>query len=128
YAFENFDSTGAWRNSYVVAVPPERTENAKTVSEKRWPTSTIPVDSSARFRNGSEYQNITEYRKYIIEGARRDRFVRCFITKLLTYANGVEPGKRNYGEIDKILAKSAENDYRIVETISAVIDSPLFRE
>ena len=34
----------------------------------------------------------------------------------------------DYTEIDRILTKSAENDYRIVDTIAAVIDSPLFRE
>ena len=128
YAFENFDPTGAWRKAYVVPVPPERNEDREAIPEKRWPKSTVAVDPSARFRNGTEYQDITEYRKYIIGGARRDRFVRCFITKLLTYANGVEPGETDFAEIDKILAKSAKNDYRIVETISAVIDSPLFRE
>ena len=128
YAFENFDSTGAWREAYVVTVPPELIEGEEAIPEKRWPKSSIPVDSSAQFRNGTEYQDITEYRNYIIGGARRDRFVRSFITKLLTYANGVEPGARDFAEIDKILTKSAENDYRIVDTISAVIDSPLFRE
>ena len=56
----------------------------------------------------------------------RDRFVRCFITKLLTYANGEEP--KDFSAIERIVAKSAEHDYRIVETIAAVIDSPLFRE
>lgn len=54
------------------------------------------------------------------------RFVRCFVTKLLTYANGIEPD--NYTEIEKIMAKSAENNYRIVDTIAVVVDSPLFRE
>jgi len=54
------------------------------------------------------------------------RFVRCFITKLLTYANGVEP--ESYWEIEKLVERSAENDYRIVDTIAVVIDSPLFRE
>ena len=52
--------------------------------------------------------------------------MRCFITKLLTYANGVEP--RDSTQVEKIVAKSAANDYRIVDTIAAVIDSPLFRE
>ena len=60
--------------------------------------------------------------------ANRDRFVRCFITKLLTYANGAEPEKSDFAEIDQILAESAEQDYRIVDTIAAVIHSPLFRE
>ena len=58
--------------------------------------------------------------------ANRDRFVRCFVVKLLTYANGVEPDE--YSEVEKIVAKSAEHEYRIVDTIAAVIHSPLFRE
>lgn len=58
--------------------------------------------------------------------ANRDRFVRCFITKLLIYANGAEPN--DYSEVERILEKSAEHDYRIVDTIAAVVDSPLFRE
>ena len=57
--------------------------------------------------------------------ANRERFVRCFISKLLTYANGTPPN--DFSEVDKIVAVSAEHDYRIVETIAAVIDSPLFR-
>ena len=57
----------------------------------------------------------------------RDRFIRCFISKLLTYANGSEPTAADFSEIDQILAKSAENDYRIVDTIAAVMNSPLFR-
>ena len=57
----------------------------------------------------------------------RDRFVRCFISKLLTYANGAEPTATDFSAIDQILAKSAENEYRIVDTIAAVMNSPLFR-
>ncbi len=86
----------------------------------------VPIDASATFRNGAEYRDISEYRKLMLTDANRDRFVRCFITKLLTYANGTAPD--DYSEVEKIVAKSAENDYRIVETIAAVVDSPLFRE
>ena len=60
--------------------------------------------------------------------ANRDRFVRCFITKLLTYANGIEPAEADFAAIDQILAKSARQGYRTIDTIAAVIDSPLFRE
>lgn len=58
--------------------------------------------------------------------ANQRRFVRCFVTKLLTYANGIEP--ENFTEIESIVQRSAEHDYRIIETMAAVIDSPLFRE
>jgi hypothetical protein len=91
-----------------------------------WENKPIPVDSTAKFRNGFEYQNIVEYREHLLSDANRDRFVRCFISKLLTYANGEEP--EDYWELEKILSKSAENEFRIIDTIAAVVDSPLFRE
>ena len=64
----------------------------------------------------------------ILTDANRDRFIRCFISKMVIYANGVEPSYEDYLEIDKILEKSAAHDYRIVDTIAAFIHSPLFRE
>ena len=134
YAFENFDPTGAWRDVYVVPkviktdadgnpLPADQSKKKRKSGRKE----TIPIDASAKFRGGAEYENIVDFRKTILTDANRDRFVRCFITKLLTYANGVEPTEADYVEISNILAKSAERDYRIVDTIAAVVDSPLFR-
>lgn len=121
YAFENFDPTGAWRDTYAVLT----SESAGNDGRRAKPQS-VPIDASASFRNGTEYRDITEFRQLMRSDANRDRFVRCFITKLLTYANGEEP--HDYTEIESIVARSAENDYRIVDTIAAVIHSPVFRE
>ncbi len=122
WAFENFDPMGAWRDTYET--PAE--EGNKSKKQRRAKADVIPVDASASFLSGAEYRDIVEFRQLMQTRANRDRFVRCFVTKLLTYANGEEPN--NYSEIEKIVAKSAEHDYRIVPTIAAVIDSPLFRE
>ena len=141
YAFENFDPMGSWRNEYTmqIATKPSAKELMAIINQdkeraakglppvpKPWNNKPIPVDSSAKFRNGSEYKDIIEFRKLMLTDDNREQFVRCFITKLLTYANGVEPD--NYSEVGKILRKSAENDSRIIETIAAVVDNPLFRE
>lgn len=141
YAFENFDPVGAWRDEYTMQIAKRPSKAALQEIEKEdqrlaslglpplprpWENKPIPIDSTARFRNGFEYNDIVEYRQHLLSDANRDRFVRCFIAKLLTYANGAEP--ENYWELEKILSKSAENEYRIVDTIAAVIDSPLFRE
>ncbi len=141
YAFENFDPVGAWRDAYTMQIAPRpseaklkeiETEDARLDSlglpplPRPWENEPIPVDATEQFRNGTSYKDIIEYRKLMLTDGNRDRFVRCFISKLLTYANGVEPD--NYWEIEKILAKSAENNYQIIETIAAVVDSPLFRE
>ncbi|MCY4535773.1 MAG: DUF1585 domain-containing protein, partial [Bryobacterales bacterium] len=56
----------------------------------------------------------------------RARFVRCFITKLLMYANGAEP--EDEAEIQSILSKSAQSEHRILDAIAAVVDSSLFRD
>ena len=88
----------------------------------------IPPFSYATFRTGAKYRDIIGYRKQLLTDADRDRFVRCFIAKLLTYAKGVEPGDADFVEIDRILFRWPEQEYGIIDTIAAVVDSPMFRE
>lgn len=141
YAFENFDPVGSWRNEYTahIAPKPSRAELAEIEREDRnrrakglppadrpWEDDPIPVDAASRLPDGTEYDGIVEFRRHLLSEENRDRFVRCFIQKLLTYANGSEPVASP--EIEKILARSAENEYRIVDTVAAVVHSPLFRE
>lgn len=121
FAFENFDPMGAWRDEYMVQL-----SGTETTGKRSAKHNGIPIDASSNFRNGAKYNNITGFRQLMQTKVNRDRFVRCFVAKLLTYANGEEPD--DYSEIEKIVAVSAENGYRIVDTIAAVIDSPLFRE
>lgn len=141
YAFENFDPTGAWRSEYTMHIAAKPQRQAPPAIEKQnrqrgalglppaakpRENAPIPVDAASRLPDGTPYSGIVEYRRILRGGEYRDRFVRCFIEKLLTYANGREV--EDSLEIESILAKSSENDYRILDTIAAVIDSPLFRE
>ena len=141
YAFENFDPVGAWREQYTMHIAPmpsrsalreieledrERAAKGLPPVEKPWRNEPIRVDSSSRFPGGPEYRDIAEYRRHLLSEENRERFIRCFIEKLLTYANGVEPTES--AALDEIVARSQENGFRIVETIAAVIDSPLFRD
>ena len=138
YAFENFDPIGAWRDAYVdsgaaadIAISDEaKSGNANKKANRKAAARTqlvsIPVDASASFLSGAEYKDITEFRQLMKNEVSQKRIVKCFVTKLLTFANGVEPD--NYSAIEAIVAKSSEHDYRLIETIAAVMDSPLFRE
>lgn len=141
YAFENFDPVGAWREQYTMHISPrpsrsalheievedrERAAKGLPPVEKPWRNEPIRVDSSSRFPGGPEYRDITEYRRHLLSEENRERFIRCFVEKLLTYANGVEPTESV--ALDEIVAKSRENGSKIVETIAAVVDSPLFRD
>ncbi|WP_197441441.1 DUF1588 domain-containing protein [Thalassoglobus neptunius] len=123
WAFENFDPVGSWRDAYD---DPTLEPVSKRQRQKRPKPEGIPVDASASFLNRAEYRDIVGFRQLMQSKANSDRFIRCFVTKLLTYANGEEPD--DYTEIEKIVAKSAEHDYHMIATIAAVIDSPLFRE
>ncbi|MFL2943455.1 MAG: DUF1588 domain-containing protein [Limisphaerales bacterium] len=117
FAFENFDPTGAWRDVYEI-----------TPREAGKETVRLPIDASETFRNGNTYHDITGYRAALLTPANRDRFVRCFITKALTYANGTEPAKAHYAEIENIITHSARHNHQILDTLAALIHSPLFRE
>ncbi|MCR9197385.1 MAG: DUF1588 domain-containing protein [Planctomycetaceae bacterium] len=115
YAFENFDPVGGWRDVY------------QNPEQKQGPSKGgIPVDASAEFRSGTRYRDIVQFREVMRQPASRNRFVRCFVVKLLMYANGVEP--TDFTEVDRIVSVSAAHEYRMIDTIAAVIDSPLFRE
>ena len=141
FAFENFDSIGAWRDNYTLHI--DSAPNKKKLEEieatdrslkkrglpptaRPWEEPPIPVDASERFPDGDAYHDIVEYRKILLTPRNQERFVRCFITKLLTYANGVEPLAADRKEIDDLVTVSEKHDYRIVDTIAAVINSPLF--
>ncbi|HBE68950.1 MAG TPA: hypothetical protein DDW52_12450, partial [Planctomycetaceae bacterium] len=137
YAFENFDPIGAWRDAYIGEVSKTQVTDgdraagdasAKVGRKARGKKQfvSIPVDASASFLSGAEYKDITEFRQLMKNDVSQKRIVRCFVTKLLTFANGIEPN--NYSAIDAIVNKSAQYDYRIVETVAAVMDGPLFRE
>ena len=118
YAFESFGPTGEWRDHY---------DAHGTGSKRRMNRQpTVAIDPSAKFRNGDVYADIIEFRALMSTEKYQKRFIRCFIKKLLTYANGVEP--RDLPAIEDIVEVSQEHDYRIIETIAAVIDSPLFRK
>ncbi len=118
WAFENFDSVGAWRDTY---------ENQTETPTKKHNRHDGPrIDASSTFADGTDYADINAFRRIISTPENQERFARCFITKLLTYANGEVPS--DYLEIDTILKRAKDHDYRISATIAAVIDSRLFRE
>ena len=141
YAFENFDPVGAWRDNYTEHIAPRPSRQALLEIEeqdrrrareglpplpKPWESKPIAVDASATLPGGIEYRDITEFRRHLLSPENLESFVRCFIKKLIIYANGAEP--EDEAEIESILLQSAQSEHRIVDTIAAVVDSALFRE
>jgi hypothetical protein len=97
FAFESFDAIGQWRESYA---------------------KNIPVDTSGRMPNGSEYNGIVEFKDVLLE--RRTQIARAFTSKLISYATGrrMEPADRP--AIDAIveeLDRRGNGFYDLVELI-----------
>lgn len=113
WAFENFDVTGAWRDSYT-KLKEINMHTSKLIQ-------TVKIDGSGEFNNHDKYKNIVEYKELLSN--REEEIVICFIKKLLTYVNGFKPGAESISEIDHILAQSKAADYKIVDTIIAVFQS-----
>ncbi|MEP3482296.1 MAG: DUF1592 domain-containing protein [Fuerstiella sp.] len=128
YAFENYGPDGRWRDVYTVEATVKQSLATPKKQRAKPKLTRISIDASSEFLSGAAYKDIVGFRKIMKNEASRNRMVRCFINKLLTYANGVEPDKADFAEIDRIMEVSAKHDHRIVETIAAVIHSPLFRE
>ena len=69
----------------------------------------------ARVPQRKKYEDVRGFREAMMTDANRERFVCCFIAKLLTYANG--EARDNPAEIERILAQSSAHEYRIVDTL-----------
>lgn len=97
FAFESFDAIGQWRDSYA---------------------KNIPVDTSGRMPNGSEYNGIVEFKDVLL--GRKTQIARAFTSKLISYATGrrMEPADRP--AIDAIveeLDRRGNGFYDLVELI-----------
>jgi len=57
-----------------------------------------------------------------------ERLAKALATKLLTFATGREMGFSDRAEIDRIVKKSAEQQYRVQDLIHLVIASQIFKE
>ncbi len=104
FGFENFDGIGAWR---------AREGN-------------LPIDPSGTLVSGESFQGPAGLR-HILLSAKRDEFVRCLVSKFLTYALG--RGLEYYDDcaLDKITERLARGHYRFSSLVLGVVESVPFQ-
>ncbi|HAG55732.1 MAG TPA: hypothetical protein DCL17_04935, partial [Dehalococcoidia bacterium] len=83
FALENFDITGRWRDKY---------ENGRE------------VDVSGVLFNQHKFKTVVEFKRLILQ--EKQRFIRGFVSHLLTYALGRELGPADSLALDDITAKA----------------------
>jgi hypothetical protein len=104
FGLENFDAVGAWR---------DRDGNT-------------PVDASGILPNGQTFHGPRELIAILAE--KPIDFVRCFTTKLLTYALGRSMRPADRSTVDLIARHTARNDYKITSLIIALVRCDLFQK
>jgi len=117
-ALENYDAIGAWR---------DRQNGERFNNDKNAPR----LDVSGVLPGGREFHDVREFKEALL--AEKERFVRGFVEKVLSYALGRPVGATDRGTIDEILKSlepadgSDQEKYRMQSLLQAVVASPVFQ-
>jgi len=122
FALESFDVTGMRRDRFRSKGGDK--VNAIVRGRKVVYRLGPEVDSSGKFLDGTRYQDFRAYRDYLAK--HDDRLARAFAGKLLTFATGRELGFSDRDELDRIVADTAQNNYRIRDLLHRIIQSEIF--
>ncbi|MEI9894836.1 MAG: DUF1585 domain-containing protein [Chthoniobacter sp.] len=101
FALENFDATGAWRDS----------------------DGKFPIDASGKLTNGTTFSGPREL-KQLLKGNKN--FVRCITQKMLTYALGRGLERYDKCSVDAIIAKIAPQGNHFAALVTAIVTSEPF--
>jgi hypothetical protein len=116
-ALENYDAIGAWRDRHNG----ERNDNRNSPL----------LDVGGVLPGGREFRNVQEFKRALL--AEKDRFVRGFVEKMLSYALGRPVGAADRGTIDEILKSLEAPDspgqvkYRMQSLIQSIVASQPFQ-
>jgi hypothetical protein len=104
FALENYDPIGVWREKY---------KNGRD------------VDMSGTLFRKHEFTNVIEFKDAIL--AEKDRFARALAGHLLSFGLARELGASDQIALDKIVAATADDDYKFQTLLKQVIVSEPFQ-
>jgi hypothetical protein len=116
-ALENYDAIGGWRDRH----------NGERSNDKNPPL----LDVSGVLPSGREFKTVGEFKQALL--AEKERFVRGFVEKMLSYALGRPVGATDRGTIDEITKalepaeRRAHEQYRMQSLIQAIVASQPFQ-
>jgi mono/diheme cytochrome c family protein len=104
FAFENYDSIGAWRS---------KDKFARTV-----------IDSAGKLVDGTSVNGPADVRQALMK--HPDQFVQTMAEKLLTYALGRHLEYYDMPGVRKIVKDAARDNYRFSSIVMGIVKSPQF--
>jgi len=109
-ALENYDAIGRWREQ----------QNGEGISGPKVPA----IDPSGALKSGREFSDLAGYKAALL--AEKEKFVRAFSEKLLTYALGRPVGYVDNTTLEQITTTTGKSDHRLQDLIQAVVSSEPF--
>lgn len=116
FGLENFDLLGQWRDLETIGNIGKRANNK---SER------IPVRAEGTFPDQSEFTNLEEFRAGLL--AQKHLLTRSIAEGLLSYALGRHLEYSDEQALDEILAQSKQDEYRLADLISTIVNHPVLR-
>ena len=109
---ENYNAIGQWRDKegfgYQGSVRP----------------SDPDIDARGILPNGREFNGVNELQQLLLDD--KERFLRCFVEKMLTYALGRSLHQADKPEVDRIVAAMPRHHHSIRGLIKSIVTSKLF--
>ncbi|MEM1293811.1 MAG: DUF1592 domain-containing protein [Verrucomicrobiota bacterium] len=115
YGMENFDAAGKWRDMLKL----QKKVGKKVVKKE------IPIDSSGRLPNGTEFSDFQGLRDAV--ATHKDDFARGFVEALIEYGLGRPYGFSDESLRERLLNRSAVRDDSMRELILAFVESKPFQ-
>ena len=109
-ALENYDAIGRWREQ----------QNGEGISGPKAPK----IDPSGALKSGREFSDLVGYKAALL--AEKEKFIRAFSEKLLTYALGRPVGYVDNATLEQITTTAVKSDHRLQDLIQTVVSSEPF--
>ena len=110
FAFDHYDAIGRWRTVEIVS-------DGSGANPK--------VDASGELADGRKFAGAEDLKKLL--GADVDTFAAAFVEKLATYALRRPMTVDDRPRLAKVVAQAKAADYRLADTIEALVMSELFQ-
>lgn len=105
FGFENFDPVGSWREM----------------------DGRFAIDPAGTLPGNQQFSSPAELRRVLVE-QRHDQFVTCVTEKLMIYALGRELEASDQCEVERIVARLAQDGYRFQTLIVEIVRSDPFQK
>lgn len=124
FALENFDILGGWRTQYRGLENGARVSGIDRAGHDFAYTLSSSVDASGKLLDGRSFDNIHELKSLLAADPRQ--LARNLLHQLTVYATGTPVRFADRREIEDILNRCRDNDYRTGDLLHELVHSKIF--